>query len=84
MITSVSLFHQQDELTGTDIKGPVSSFTLYHKDGDSDFTALENLDKATLKANVPDPQLGVAYTVAVSATNVGGESERSDEKSVSK
>ena len=84
MITSVSLFHQQDELTGTDIKGPVLSFTLHHKAGDSDFSKLSGIDKATLKANVPDPQLGVAYTVAVSATNIGGDSEISDEKSVSK
>ena len=80
----MSLFHQQDELEGTNIKGPVMTFILYHKAGDSDFLALSGIDKSPLKANVPSPQLGVAYTVTVSATNVGGESERSDEKTVSK
>ena len=83
MIDSVSLSHQQDELSGTNIKGPVLAFTLYHKAGDSDFSTV-SINASTLKANVPSPQLGVVYTVAVSATNVGGESERSDEKTVSK
>ena len=80
---NVSLFHQQDELSGTNIKGPVTTFTLHHKAGDSDFSTV-SIASSPLKANVPSPQLGVAYTVAVSATNVGGESERSDEKTVSK
>lgn len=55
---------------------PITVYTLYYKKGEEEEVSLAG---SSTPASVPSPELGVEYTVTVSATNDGGESEKSDE-----